>query len=126
MGVSDKKVIYTKLVKGSVKTDDFIDYMREVIKRTSDESVYLLDNAAIHKTKKLQNLMAGCNRKLIYNVPYCPENNPIEMVFSKVKSIVRKRRSSEEDNKLKRNIIYGFKKIKEKDLKGYFKHALKR
>jgi transposase len=53
------------------------------------------------------------------------ELNPIEMVFSKVKSIVHKRKTNEKVEYLKRNIKYGFRKITGHYLKGYYEKSLK-
>jgi transposase len=124
--ITNKKVIYTQLVKGSIKKEQFIDFMKETIKRTNNRSSYLMDNARIHKSKELGKLIDNSKRKIIYNVPYSPENNPIEMVFSKVKLLVKKKRINEIVNDLKRNIINGFKKITKADLMGYVNHSLKK
>ena len=122
--VTNKKVIYTQLVKGSVRKEQFIEFMKETIKRTNNRSSYLMDNATIHKSKELKQLIDDNKRKIIYNVPYSPENNPIEMVFSKVKLLVKKKRTNDIVNNLKRNIVNGFKKITKQDLTGYFNHSL--
>ena len=98
--------------------------MKETIKRTNNRSSYLMDNATIHKSKELKQLIDDNKRKIIYNVPYSPENNPIEMVFSKVNLLVKKKRTNDIVNNLKRNIINGFKKITKHDLTGYFNHSL--
>lgn len=82
-----------------------------------------MDNAKIHHSKLLKEYMENVKRKIIYNVPYCSELNPIEMVFSKVKSIVNKRRNNEDNNKLVRNIKYGFDKITKSNLMAYFKKS---
>ena len=122
--ITNKKVIYTQLVKGSIRKEQFIDFMKETIKRTNNSSSYLMDNATIHKSKELRQLIDDNKRKIIYNVPYSPENNPIEMVFSKVKLLVKKKRTNDIVHNLKRNIINGFKKITKHDLTGHFNHSL--
>ena len=43
-----------------------------------------MDNAAIHHNKKLADNLSNGN-KIIYNAPYSPQYNPIEMLFSKIK-----------------------------------------
>ncbi len=58
------------------------------------------------------------DNKIIYNVPYSPETNPIEILFSKLKS------------KLKKELIMNEKIITkclfscDKNLNNYFKHSL--
>ena len=79
-----------------------------------------MDNARIHHYKKLKEYIATTSNKLLYNVPYSPEYNPIEMVFSKSKYIVR--------NNWKRNIldnIYeSIKNITPTDWKSFYKKSL--
>jgi transposase len=68
--------------------------------------------------------MKTVKNKILYNVPYCSELNPIEMVFSKVKSIVHKKDNNENSKKLQKNIKYGFNKITKMNLKGYYDTSL--
>jgi transposase len=50
----------------------------------------LLDNAKIHHYLKLKKYVGNVkNVTLLYNVPYSPETNPIEKVFSEVKRNLR-------------------------------------
>ena len=48
--------------------------------------VYLMDNARIHHNKELKSKV----NNILYNIPYSPETNPIEMLFSELKSKLRK------------------------------------
>ena len=48
-----------------------------------------MDNLSVHKSEKAKAEMARLGFKYIYNVPYSPEYNPIEFVFSKVKQTFR-------------------------------------
>lgn len=123
-GISNDRVILTKIIKGSINRFQFMDFMKEIIEKTDKKYKFLMDNALIHKTKILSELMNSHKREIIYNIPYSPEYNPIEMVFSKVKSMVRRRRQNELIDNLKRNIMYGFNKITKKDLRGYFRKSL--
>jgi nitrogenase subunit NifH len=78
----------------------------------------------IHHSKIFKAYAETINNKILYNVPYMSELNPIEMVFSKVKSIVHKRNNNSDAKKLCKNIKYGFKKITKSNLRGYYKKAL--
>jgi transposase len=83
-----------------------------------------MDNARIHHSKIFTEYMKTVNNKILYNVPYCSELNPIEMVFSKVKSIVHKKDNNENSQKLQKNIKNGFNKITQENLKGYYENSL--
>ena len=59
---------------------------------------------------------------VIYNTAYHPEFNPIENMFSKVKTLLNYFNNNEK--KLVPNIRKSFNKIKKRDLKNYFNKAL--
>jgi len=48
-----------------------------------------MDNATIHKTKIFKSYAEQEKINVLYNIPYNPETNPIEMIFSPVKNYVR-------------------------------------
>ena len=70
------------------------------------------------------NSIETIDNEVLYNVAYCSELNPIEMVFSKVKSIVHKRNNNENILKLINNINYGFNCITKDNLNGYYNKCL--
>lgn len=69
--ISIKKVINTKIIKGSINEETFTDFIKEVVNKVESNKVLFMDNARIH------------HAKILYNVPYCSELNLIEMVFQK-------------------------------------------
>lgn len=48
-------------------------------------SILLMDNASIHKTKTLFEILKLKDYQIIYTPPYSPEYNPIELVFGNIK-----------------------------------------
>ena len=55
MATSNQKINKYKLVKGSIKTDDYILFMKEL--NTNSNHTYLIDNASIHKCKKSKRII---------------------------------------------------------------------
>ncbi|KAA1091662.1 hypothetical protein PGT21_050250 [Puccinia graminis f. sp. tritici] len=53
-------------------------------------SILVLDNAQIHANERIAKLCADVGVRLVYLPPYCPELNPIELVFLQVKSNLRR------------------------------------
>ena len=51
-----------------------------------------MDNAPIHRSREVKPVYGELDVKPVYNVAYSPEFNPIEAVFSKVKSVFSNRR----------------------------------
>ena len=54
----------------------------------------LLDNSTIHKGIEIEKAVEDAGAKLIFLPPYSPDFNPIENVWSKVKSSLRSQRQA--------------------------------
>ena len=50
----------------------------------------VVDNLASHKVAGVKEAIEGAGARLIYLPPYSPDLNPIEMMFSKLKALLRK------------------------------------
>jgi transposase len=120
--ISNKKVIYNKIIKGSSDGIQFKDFLIQVVSNFTKPMYLLMDNCRIHHSKVVLDYIKETEHKIIYNVPYCPEFNPIEMVFSKFKSIMIKKNNNT-SVKLLKNISESFKKISENDLINFYKHS---
>lgn len=46
----------------------------------------VMDNCSIHHVISVKKILAGVGILLVFQLPYSPDYNPIEFVFSKVKS----------------------------------------
>jgi len=79
--ISNEKIIHKQLIEGNVNGVIFNDFIKNVNKLCSNK-ILLMDNAKIHHNKELINIMNKSTNKILYNIPYSPETNPIEKVFS--------------------------------------------
>ena len=122
--VSNKKVVHYIVVKGSVNSEIFKQFIKDLNTKITNNSYFLLDNARIHHSKIVKEYIEKTTHKLIFNAPYCPEYNPIEKVFSKVKNLVRMKSNNKDPNKLKKNIQVALNKITRNDLQNYFQKSL--
>jgi transposase len=52
--------------------------------------VVVMDNLSAHKGGRIRELVEERGCELFYLPPYCPELNPIEEAFSKVKGLMRR------------------------------------
>jgi len=57
----------------------------------SPGDVVILDNVAFHKSERAEQLVRAKGAWLLFLPPYSPDLNPIEMAFSKLKTLLRKR-----------------------------------
>ena len=92
-----------------------------MIIKTKDHLI-ILDNAKFHKSKDVVSNFEKSGNKIIYSLPYNPQLNPIENVFSQLKSHV-KNKSPDTYNELKSVINKIIKeKITKEHLENYFKY----
>ena len=117
--ISNRKIIATKIISKTTNGEDFLDFIKNDLRHIKNSYLFL-DNARIHHYKKIKEYIVTTSNKLIYNVPYSPEYNPIEMVFSKSKYIVRK----DWKRNLLDNIYKSIKNITATDLKSFYKKSL--
>jgi transposase len=84
--------------------------------------VVVMDNVGFHKSEKVIALIEETGAKCIYLPPYHPELNPIEEMWSKIKTILRKL-SARSLNAFKRAIKVAFESVGASDLWGWFQHS---
>jgi transposase len=122
--ISCRKIIHKETIKGSINAVIFLNFIKNLFKKLlSTENYIILDNARIHHSKILKSFIEKIkNAKLIYNVPYSPEYNPIEMVFSEVKKYLRDKDIN--NNNIVPEINSAFQNVKSDNLKQYFKKSL--
>ena len=126
--ISAKKVIGCILyeyLKGGVKTDNILEFYNKFIKDKYKEHLIIMDNAVIHKSKKIKELIESTNNKLLYSVPYHPETNAIEEFFSQLKHYIKKKSPNTYED-----IVTVIKdtiknKITKEHLTNYLKHSFR-
>ena len=83
-----------------------------------------MDNARIHHSKIVKEYMYKTKNEIIFNAPYSPEMNPIEHLFSKIKGIIRNKKTNTETKKLIKNIKKALSKVTQKEIENYYKKSL--
>jgi transposase len=65
-------------------------YVRQVLVPTlRPGDVVVMDNLSAHKRPQIQPMIERAGASLVYLPPYSPDFNPIEMIWSKVKRLLR-------------------------------------
>jgi len=76
---------------GGTTAERFRDYLETVLLPTLDEnSVIVMDNMRSHHAKEVTSFLDARGVQYLYLPPYSPDLNPIEKLWSKLKSILRK------------------------------------
>jgi transposase len=78
------------VVDGAVNADIFEAFVEQVlVPELREGDVVVMDNLSSHKRARTRELIEAAGAELAFLPPYSPDLNPIEMVFSKVKQLLR-------------------------------------
>lgn len=78
------------VVDGAVNGDVFQAFVEQVlVPQLSPGDIVVMDNLSSHKRRRVRELIEQAGATLRYLPPYSPDLNPIEMVFSKIKQLLR-------------------------------------
>jgi transposase len=70
--------------------DIFLAYLEQVLcPQLRPGQVVIMDNLSAHKVAGVRQRIEAAGARLLYLPPYCPDLNPIEAAWSKVKQILR-------------------------------------
>ena len=78
------------VVDGAVNGDVFEAFVEQVlVPELKRGDVVVMDNLSSHKRGRVRTLIENAGAELRYLPPYSPDMNPIELVFSKIKQLLR-------------------------------------
>lgn len=78
-------------VEGALNADVFRSYIREILLPTlSPGDLLVMDNLSAHKDREALGLLEEAGVKVRFLPAYSPDLNPIELMWSKVKALLRK------------------------------------
>ena len=79
------------LIDGPINGERFRIYVQRVLVPTlKPGDIVIMDNLGSHKGKAVRDLIRAAGAKLFFLPKYSPDLNPIEMLFSKLKHLLRK------------------------------------
>ena len=88
--ISIEGVVAKKAIEGSMKGEDFQEFVEpDLVPKLNPGDVVVMDNLNIHKREGIEELIASAGVRVEYLPPYSPDFNPISMLWSTVKSLVR-------------------------------------
>jgi transposase len=89
-GLTSEGLIAPLRLIGAMNSDIFEAYIEQfVVPELRAGDVVVMDNLSAHKRASIGRLIASAGAELVYLPPYSPDLNPIEMIWSKVKSVLR-------------------------------------
>jgi transposase len=79
------------VVDGPINGKSFLAYVEQILVPTlKPGDIVIMDNLGSHKAKAVRKAIRAVGAKLFFLPPYSPDLNPIEQVFAKLKTLLRK------------------------------------
>ena len=79
------------VIDGPINATSFLAYVEQVLLPTlAPGDIVIMDNLGSHKRQAIRHLIRAAGAKLFFLPPYSPDLNPIEQVFAKLKTLLRK------------------------------------
>ena len=124
LAVIDHKGISAPLVlSGAVTGNIFYDYLEQCVVPTLQAGdILFMDNLSAHKVAGITTLIEAGGARLIYLPPYSSDFNPIELVWSKVKTILRRLKARTFPDLIKA-LKEALLAITTQDIRGCFAHC---
>lgn len=92
--IKQGEVLATKILEGSMKGNDFRGFIRiNLLPKLKEGDVVVMDNLNSHHHEEIREMIESVGAKVEYLPVYSPDFNPIEMMWSQIKSLVRKFRT---------------------------------
>ena len=105
---------------GGTTGEKFVDYLKNnLIPTLGNDDIVIMDNLRSHHVKEVKETLEKAGIHFMYLPPYSPDLNPIEMLWSKIKAILRSLevRTTEE---LPNAIASAFRAVTPSDSLGWF------
>ena len=79
------------MLDGPVNAASFLPYVRQfLVPVLQPGNIVIMDNLASHKGRAVRQAIRAAGAKLFFLPAYSPDLNPIEQLFSKLKTLLRK------------------------------------
>ena len=79
------------VIDGPINGESFLAYVEQMLVPTLKAGdIVIIDNLGSHKGKAVRRAIRAAGAKLFFLPPYSPDLNPIEQLFAKLKTLLRK------------------------------------
>lgn len=109
--------------KGTLNKEFFASYIKTCLKPSlSPDDILILDNSSVHSSKLVLDTLDECGIKYLFLPTYSPDFNPIELMWSWIKSILKKCKARTYE-KLEEAIRFALDSVKSDFIANWFKHC---
>ena len=111
------------IIEGAVDTTAFDLYVERVLRPTMKAGdILVLDNLTAHHASRIEEVAAECQTQVLWLAPYSPDFSPIELLWSKIKTDLRKAKARTVEE-LGRALNKGLELITLNDCRAWFEHC---
>ncbi len=108
-------------IDGPIDGDSFYFYVLNILCPSLKEGdIVIMDNLSSHKAERIEKAIKERKADLSFLPPYSPDFNPIEKMWSKVKSYLRKAKARTQED-LDRAISEALNSVTGQDSEGWFR-----
>ena len=97
-------------------------FLKQLLANLEQGSILLMDNWRVHHGKDIRELIESHDCSVRYLPTYSPDFNPIELIFSKIKSFIKARRPRE-TSKLLEAFVDSLFTVSQLDVLNAFRHS---
>ena len=111
------------VLEGAVDTEAFNAYVEQVLRPTMRKGdIFVLDNLTAHHASRIEEVAGECQAQVLWLAPYSPDFSPIELLWSKIKTGLRKAKARTIEE-LSQALTKGLELITTSDCRSWFKHC---
>lgn len=111
------------VLEGAVDTIAFNIYVEQVLRPTMRKGdIFVLDNLTAHHASRIEEVARECQAQVLWLAPYSPDFSPIELLWSKIKTGLRKAKARTIEE-LSQALTKGLELITTGDCRSWFKHC---
>lgn len=121
--ITNDRVVCHRTIVGAMDKPRFVDFVENTLcPRLAPGSVVVLDNLRPHHAPEVRAAIEARGCRLLYQPPYSPDLNPIELCWSFIKARLR-RLGKRLEEELRRAIRNTFLRVRTSHLAAWFKHC---
>ncbi len=124
--MSCEGILDVHVTKGTTDGETFINFTQKHIlpilqpfDGCNPHSVVIMDNCSIHHVREIAEIIDQVGAILLFLPPYSPDLNPIELAFSKVKTVIKELETSMASADLNTVMLSAFATISKEDCRGW-------
>ena len=116
-------VVAPMVIDGPLNGASFAQYVEtELVPALEPGTIVVMDNLPVHKSQRVADAIAAAGCALVFLPPYSPGYNPIELVWSKVKALLRAAAARTFEAVVEATGV-ALRAVTPADCDGYFRHC---